>query len=499
LCWTTAKKIKGSALKTVEMASTGDEVSIKSTVDKTLSNGCCRKVKRNEIEVRDSEFTHLEYQRGFGNHFTSEALKGALPQGQNSPLKCPYGLYAEQLSGTAFTVPRKLNQKSWLYRIKPSVTHEPFVPRKTQHQFLASDFTDSSTTAVTPTQLRWKPEDISDVKTDFLDGLYTICGAGSPFLRHGYAIHIYGANSSMENCAFANADGDFLIVPQLGRLWITTECGRLQVSPGEVVVLPHGFRFSIALPDGPSRGYIVEVYSGHFQLPDLGPIGANGLAEPRDFFMPVAWYEEKTIPSYTIIHKFGGQLFESKQDFSPFNVVAWQGNYVPYKYDLRKFCPYNTVLFDHADPSINTVLTVPSERPGVAVVDLVVFPPRWLVAEHTFRPPYFHRNCMSEFMGLICGSYEGKADGFVPGGSSLHNCMSPHGVDTPTYERAIAGGDSKPAKIDGDTLAFMFESCLIPRVTAWALDSPKRDRDYYKGWIGLRSHFDPNDVPNNST
>lgn len=461
------------------------------------SNGGIDKAVLNESEVKTSEFSQLKYQSGFGNYFSSEALEGALPKGQNSPLNCPYGLYAEQISGTAFTVPRKQNQKSWLYRIKPSVTHEPFSPRQPQHKFLVSDFTDPSASAITPTQLRWKPEDIPDKRTDFLDGLYTICGAGSPFLRHGYAVHMYAANASMENCAFANADGDFLIVPQHGRLWITTECGRMQVTPGEVVVLPHGFRFSIALPDGPSRGYIVEVFSGHFQLPDLGPIGANGLAEPRDFLTPLSWYEEKTVPGYTIIHKFGGQLFESKQDFSPFNVVAWQGNYAPYKYDLRKFCPFNTVLFDHADPSINTVLTVPSEKPGVAVVDLVVFPPRWLVAEHTFRPPYFHRNCMSEFMGLICGVYEGKADGFLPGGISLHNCMSPHGVDTPTYEKAISEL-SKPAKIDGDTLAFMFESCMIPRVTFRALESPKRDQDYYKGWIGLRSHFDPTNIKGSS-
>lgn len=432
--------------------------------------------------------TGLEYQSGFDNHFSSEAIAGALPQGQNSPLICPYGLYAEQISGTSFTSPRNQNQRSWLYRIKPSVTHEPFKLRSPVHPKLVSDFNQSNSFA-NPTQLRWKPVEIPDMPTDFIDGLYTICGAGSSFLRKGYAIHMYAANKSMDDCAFCNADGDFLIVPQKGRLWITTECGRLQVIPGEIVVLPQGFRFVIDLPDGPSRGYVAEVFGTHFQLPDLGPIGANGLAASRDFLVPIAWYEDKSRPGYTIIQKFGGELFIAKQDFSPFNVVAWHGNYVPCKYDLTKFCPYNTVLIDHSDPSINTVLTAATEKPGVALLDFVIFPPRWLVAEHTFRPPYYHRNCMSEFMGLIYGGYEAKADGFLPGGASLHSCMTPHGPDTTTYEATIArGNEAGPCRIT-NTMAFMFESYLIPRVCPWALESPFLDHEYYHCWIGLKSHF----------
>ncbi|CAN6482714.1 unnamed protein product [Victoria cruziana] len=430
----------------------------------------------------------LEYQSGFGNHFSSEALPGALPKGQNSPLVCPYGLYAEQISGTSFTAPRKHNLRSWLYRIKPSVTHEPFQRRYPCHDYLISEFSNSLTSA-TPTQLRWKPAGFPNSPTDFIDGIYTICGAGSSFLRHGYAIHMYAANKSMDNCAFCNADGDFLIVPQIGRLWITTEFGRLQVSPGEVAVLQQGFRFSVDLPDGPSRGYVAEVFGTHFQLPDLGPIGANGLSAARDFLVPVAYFEKESRPGYAIVQKYGGELFTAKQDFSPFNVVAWHGNYVPYKYDLSKFCPFNTVLVDHGDPSINTVLTAPSDKPGIALLDFVIFPPRWLVAEHTFRPPYYHRNCMSEFMGLIYGGYEAKADGFLPGGASLHSCMTPHGPDTKTFEATVAcGEDAGPFRI-ADTMAFMFESCLIPRVCQWALESPYRDHDYYQCWIGLKSHF----------
>ncbi|KAL0399438.1 UNVERIFIED_CONTAM: Homogentisate 1,2-dioxygenase [Sesamum radiatum] len=430
----------------------------------------------------------LEYQSGFGNHFSSEALAGALPRGQNSPLVCPYGLYAEQISGTSFTSPRKLNQRSWLYRVKPSVTHEPFRPRVPSHGKLVSEFNESNSSA-TPTQLRWRPVEVPESPTDFIDGLYTVCGAGSSYLRHGFAIHMYAANKSMDDCAFCSADGDFLIVPQEGRLWITTECGRLQVAPGEIVVLPQGFRFVVDLPDGPSRGYVAEIFGTHFHLPDLGPIGANGLAASRDFLVPVAWFEHLPRPGYTIVQKFGGELFTAKQDFSPFNVVAWHGNYVPYK-DYGLFSARPSICSISAKfLKLNAVLTAPTERPGVALLDFVIFPPRWLVAEHTFRPPYYHRNCMSEFMGLIYGGYEAKADGFLPGGASLHSCMTPHGPDTKTFEATIAVGNEAGPRRISNTMAFMFESCLMPRVCPWALESPYMDHNYYQCWIGLKSHF----------
>nr|CAD1822336.1 unnamed protein product [Ananas comosus var. bracteatus] len=416
--------------------------------------------------------------------------RGCAAARAEQPLLCPYGLYAEQISGSSFTSPRKLNLRSWLYRIKPSVTHEPFHPRIPGNKRLVSEF-DQSTSSATPTQLRWKPVDVPDSPTDFVDGLFTVCGAGSSFLRHGFAIHMYAANKSMDGCAFATP----MVIFLYPELLITTECGKLQVSPGEIVIIPQGFRFSIALPDGPSRGYVAEIFGTHFQLPDLGPIGANGLASARDFLVPRACFEQTTHPGYTIVQKFGGELFTAVQDFSPFNVVAWHGNYVPYKYDLSKFCPFNTVLFDHGDPSINTVLTAPTDKPGVALLDFVIFPPRWIVAENTFRPPYYHRNCMSEFMA--------KADGFLPGGASLHSCMTPHGPDTKTYEATVAPGEvTEPFRIR-ETLAFMFESSLIPRVCRWALESPYLDHDYYlespyldhdyyQCWIGLRSHFSCN-------
>lgn len=446
----------------------------------------------------------LEYLSGFGNEFSSEALSGALPEAQNNPRVCPYGLYTEQLSGTAFTAPRGVNKRSWLYRIRPSVTHQPFRPMCFPSETLTADF---SRAVVTPNQLRWRPFPIpssEDHPVDFVRGLFTICGAGNTGLKDGYAIHIYTASASMTNCCLSNADGDFLIVPQQGALAIDTEFGRMRIDPGEICVIQRGMRFSVGLVPGDSdntttttnstvqmaRGYVLEIFAGHFQLPELGPIGANGLAHPRDFLTPVAWYEDREC-DYTVIHKLEGQLFAAAQSFSPFNVVAWHGNYAPYKYDLARFCPVNFVEKDHADPSIFTVLTCPSSTPGVAVADFVVFPPRWTVSERTFRPPYYHRNTMSEFMGLIRGVYDAKADGFLPGGASLHICMTPHGPDTSTFEQAVRPENETPKHLPRDTLAFMFETSAIPRLTPHALGAPNVDREYYECWLGLKSHFDP--------
>ncbi|KJH45329.1 homogentisate 1,2-dioxygenase [Dictyocaulus viviparus] len=324
--------------------------------------------------------------------------------------KCPHGLYAEQLSGTAFTAPRSVNKRSWLYRIRPSVVHKPF--EKVSVENCTNDFTGMEPT---PNQYRWHPLPFPEVKgIDFIQGLYTICGGGDVVSRSGVAVHQYSCNSSMYGKAFYNSDGDFLIVPQHGELKITTEFGRVHVGIQEIVVIPQGVRFSIDV-NGPTRGYILEVYGTHFQLPDLGPIGANGLANPRDFKTPVAWFEDADIP-FEIYNKYQGSFFVAQQDHSPFDVVAWHGNYVPFKYDLRNFNVINTVSFDHCDPSIFTVLTAPSVKMGTAIADFVIFPPRWGVAEDTFRPPYYHRNCMSEYMGLILGCYEAKEGGFRPGG-----------------------------------------------------------------------------------
>lgn len=443
----------------------------------------------------ERDFTNLKYLTGFGAELATEDPRcpAALPVGQNSPQQCPYGLYAEQLSGTAFTAPRDQNRRSWLYRIRPCVVHYPWT-RETDQGNLTSRFDE---TEPNPAQLRWHPFDIPNKdssKVDFVQGLNTIAGAGDPKSRNGLAIHIYCCNKSMENKAFYSSDGDFLIVPQQGKLYITTEFGKLTVEPLEICVIQLGMRFSIAV-DGESRGYVLEVYDTHFKLPDLGPIGANGLANPRDFKIPVAWYEDRDVPNFQVVAKYQGALFSVKQDHSPFDVVGWHGNYYPYKYHLNNFMAVNSVVFDHADPSIFTVLTCPSVRPGVAIADFVIFPPRWTVTEHTFRPPYYHRNCMSEFMGLIVGTYEAKESGFRPGGATLHSIMTPHGPDAECFEKTSTA-DLKPEKIAQGTMAFMFESCLSLAVTPWGQKfSSKVDKDYYKCWQPLKKHFDPNWKP----
>uniref|UniRef100_A0A1I8AJP3 Homogentisate 1,2-dioxygenase n=1 Tax=Steinernema glaseri TaxID=37863 RepID=A0A1I8AJP3_9BILA len=430
-----------------------------------------------------SSFEQLKYLTGFGNEFASEDPRcpGALPEGQNSPQQCPYGLYAEQLSGTAFTAPRKQNKRSWFYRIRPSVVHHPFEPVE-QSKF-TNDF---SKIPPNPNQLRWNPHPLPETDgVDFVDGLYTVCGGGDVISRTGLAIHLYSCNVGMKKRAFYNADGDFLIVPQQGALKITTEFGRLLVSPLEICVIPQGIRFSVDV-DGPSRGYILEVYGVHFEIPDLGPIGANGLANPRDFQTPVAFYEDVD-EDYRITSKYQGAFFEAVQDHSPFDVVAWHGNYVPCKYDLRRFNVINTVSFDHCDPSIFTVLTAQSTRPGVAIADFVCFPPRWGVADNTFRPPYYHRNCMSEYMGLVLGTYEAKEGGFRPGGGSLHSMMTPHGPDAACFEKASTD-KLAPQRVADGTMAFMFESSLNMVVAPWALEE-NVDKNYHKDWLPLKKHF----------
>ena len=410
----------------------------------------------------------LRYQSGFGSEFASEALDGALPVGRNSPQRAPYGLYAEQLSGTAFTAPRHLNRRSWLYRIRPAVLHGAF--GEWPHPSLASAPFDAPETS--PNQLRWDPFPMPDAPTDFIDGLTTIAGNGNAAAQFGIAIHVYACNRSMRDRYFYDADGELLLVPQQGGLRIATELGILCVEPGEIALVPRGMRFCVELSDAeaPARGYVCENYGALLRLPELGPIGANGLANPRDFLAPVAAYSERE-GSFELVAKFGGRLWRAAIDHSPLDVVAWHGNYAPYKYDLARFNTMNTVSFDHPDPSIFTVLTSPSDTPGTSNIDFAIFPPRWMVAEGTFRPPWFHRNVMSEYMGLVRGMYDAKAEGFVPGGGSLHNAMSGHGPDAATFERA-SRTELVPQKLD-DTLAFMFESRYVLHPTARALASPQ--------------------------
>ncbi|OYY90199.1 MAG: homogentisate 1,2-dioxygenase [Sphingomonas sp. 28-66-16] len=419
-----------------------------------------------------------EYQTGFGNHFSTEAIPGALPIGRNSPQRPAFGLYAEQLSGTAFTAPRAENRRSWLYRLRPSAAHPAFT-RYTGAPNVAPGIPD---TPLAPNRLRWGPIDPRP-GTDWLDSLTTMLVAGhGPLSQTGVAVHLYACDTDMTDRAFVSGDGELIIVPQQGALTLLTELGRIDIAPGHIALIPRGVRFRVTLPDGNARGYVAENHGEPFRLPDLGPIGANGLANPRDFETPVAWFEDVE-GDFELVQKFGGQLWTTNLGRSPLDVVAWHGNLAPCRYDLARFNTINTVSFDHPDPSIFTMLTSPSDVPGTANVDFVIFPPRWMVAEDTFRPPWFHRNVMSEAMGLITGAYDAKADGFVPGALSLHNQMSGHGPDVASW-KAASNVDLKPHRIDG-TMAFMVESRWVFQPTELALKSAALDPDYDAVWSGF--------------
>ncbi|KPC95893.1 homogentisate 1,2-dioxygenase [Streptomyces sp. NRRL F-6602] len=419
---------------------------------------------------------------GFGNEHSSEAEPGALPLGRNSPQRAPLGLYAEQLSGTAFTEPRAHNRRSWLYRIRPSAAHPRFV-RAGNGDLRSAPFDE---TVPDPNRLRWSPLPDAHAGTDFLAGLWTLGGNGDVRRRDGMAVHLYAANASMTDRVFGDADGELLIVPERGGLLLRTELGLLSAEPGQVALVPRGVRFRVELLDEQARGYVCENYGRPFTLPDLGPIGANGLANARDFHAPTAAYEDVEGP-VEVVTKYCGNLWKAVYDHSPLDVVAWHGSHVPYVYDLRRFNVLGSISYDHPDPSVFTVLTSPSDTPGLAGVDFVVFAPRWLVGEDTFRPPYFHRNVMSEYMGLIEGAYDAKAEGFVPGGGSLHNMMSAHGPDRETFERASAA-ELAPQKVD-DGLAFMFETRWPVCLTRQAAEAGHLQSDYDAVWQGLERHF----------
>ena len=424
------------------------------------------------------------YQTGFGNEYATEAVPGALPQGRNSPQRAPHALYPELLSGTAFTAPRHENRRTWMYRRQPSVVAGRYEAYAQPLWQTGADMR----TALAPEPMRWNPIPIEGQDADFIDGMRTIAANGDAEAQTGLAAHLYLVTRSMQRRAFVNADGEMLLVPQQGRLHLVTELGRLDVAPGEIALVPRGVAFKVEVPDGPSRGYVCENYGAHFRLPELGPIGSNGLANARDFQAPVAAYED-TAGAYEVIKKFGGRLWRAAMRQSPFNVVAWHGNLAPVKYDTARFMTIGSISYDHPDPSIFTVLTSPSDTPGTANCDFVIFPPRWLVMEDTFRPPWYHRNLMSELMGLVHGAYDAKPEGFKPGGVSLHNSMVPHGPDEEAFERA-SNAPLAPHKLD-HTLAFMFESRYKFIPTAYALASPQYDANYASCWAGLKDQFTP--------
>ena len=425
----------------------------------------------------------LSYLSGFGNEFESEACGGALPHGQFSPQKPPLGLYTEKFSYTAFTAPRAENRRTWFYRIRPSVVQGR--PQLLTHDRLRSAPCEEVVTP--PAALRWDPQPIKAQPHDFIDGLTTVATNGDSHAQLGVAVHLYSASIGMGQRYLQNSDGELLLVPQSGALRLHTECGLLDVAPGEIALLPRGMKFKVELVDGPVRGYICENYGAYLRLAERGPVGSDGYANGRDFMTPVAHYVDDESPA-ELVTKFQGRLFRTELKHCPLDVVAWIGTAVPFKYCLARFNAMNSVTYDHPDPSIFTVLTSPSATAGVANLDFVIFPPRWVVAEHSFRPPWFHRNVMSEFMGLIAGQYDAKKAGFEAGGMSVHNAFVPHGPDAGVFE----GGSQAtltPVKQEHG-MAFMFESRYVFKLTAWALHTSTLQADYAGCWRGLVRHFD---------
>ena len=423
-----------------------------------------------------------DYLTGFGNEHETEALPGALPIGRFSPQQVRYGLYAEQFSSTAFTAPRAHNRRSWFYRIRPSVVQGEFAPYP-QDSVRTAPITDIATT---PNVYRWDPLPLPEQQVDFVDGLTTIAANGDAMSQCGMGIHLYAINQSMQGRYFYCADGELLFIPQMGAIELRTECGHLAVAPGEIAVIPRGMKFAVDLQGDAARGYLCENYGAPLALPERGPVGANGYANDRDFHYPVAAYEEDE-GEFELLCKFAGRYHRAQVEHSPLDVVAWTGNSAPYKYDLSRFNVMGSVSYDHPDPSIYTVLSSPSDTAGVANIDFVIFPPRWIVAEDTFRPPWYHRNIMSEFMGLIEGSYDAKEEGFVPGGSSLHNCMSAHGPEAAVFEKASTV-ELQPDRYE-DTMAFMLESRYLIQPTPWAMETELRQRDYTRCWDGIEKNF----------
>jgi homogentisate 1,2-dioxygenase len=427
--------------------------------------------------------SELQYLSGFANEFATEALPGALPVGRNSPQTPPFGLYAEKFSGTAFTAPRARNFRSWFYRLWPSVVHGEFRPIDNGLIRTAPD----AEAIVSPNQLRWDPLPMPDKPCDFIDGLVTVATNGDARAQFGIGIHVFRANRSMHERFFYNSDGEMLLVPEQGLVTLCTECGVLRAGPGDIVIIPRGMKFRVEVPDGGARGYVCENYGAKLELPERGPIGSDGLANSRDFASPVAAFEDRE-GDFELVTKLDGRLFAADIGHSPLDVVAWHGNLAPCRYDLRDFNTMGSISYDHPDPSIFTVLTSQSQTPGTANIDFVIFPPRWLVMEDTFRPPWYHRNVMSEYMGLIYGEYDAKTGGgFVPGGASLHNSMSAHGPDVKAF-KAASSGELKPQKLAA-TMAFMFESRYLIRPTAYAILSPALQKDYRDCWKGLKKHF----------
>ncbi|GAD98612.1 homogentisate 1,2-dioxygenase, putative [Paecilomyces variotii No. 5] len=427
-----------------------------------------------------SEGDPYRYQVGFGNRFVSEAVPDTIPRdGRNLPQRANYDLYIEQLNGTTFVTCRKDMFNVWFHRIRPSCAHKALKPLEYKHDIVSVFSSQNEGVSFVPFNNEWGPLEIplESKPTNFWQGIKTILGHGDPTLKEGVAVHQYAANLSMDKEAFVNHDGDYLFVPQQGRLDIQTELGRMMVLPGELFVIPAGLRFKVSLPDGPSRGYIQEIFGSHFELPDLGPIGSNGLALPQDFEIPVASYDLDT-SSWEIITKLAGKLYHYEQAHTPFDVVGWHGNYVPYKYEIEKLLALSSSK-DQLDPSAYTILTAKSKIPGVSITDFCAFTPKWVNSLNSWRPPYYHRTMGAEVMGMVRGEYGGSAKTLEPGALTCDNAYVPHGETYDAWKKH-AFVDLEPTLLGAGVLS----------ITKFALERHNQIKPMREElWDNMHGHF----------
>ncbi|KAF4335858.1 homogentisate 1 2-dioxygenase [Fusarium beomiforme] len=420
-----------------------------------------------------------EYQPGWGNRHQSEVIPGTLPIGQNNPQDRGFGLYTEGITYSSFAAPRGLNMSTYMYRARPSAAHQGYSRIETKSHIENCFLSLNPKVEPLYQQAEWSPFPLprEDETIDFTDGLHTLGGSGDPNLRQGIAVYVYMINSSMINKAYCNTDGDFLITPQLGIIDIQTEMGRLFVQPGEICVIQRGVRFRINLAEGVpvARGHIAEVWGSMWELPDLGPIGGHGLANPRDFLYPVAHIDEDLHVPFKIVVKNNGKHVVISQDHSPFDVVAWHGNCVPYKYDLTKFVAQNSTSVDHTDPSINTVLTAKSVDPHVPLADYLWFGPR-----------------ATEMLACIYGAGLGRSDDFLPGGCSYEGGHTPHGGFGEEYITEAILQHNEPRRILENQMTIMVESSRTFLFTEYAREIcgvlHKQGTDY-RVWDKLPDRF----------
>lgn len=435
---------------------------------------------------------------------SSEAVSGAVPAVNNSPQKPPLGLRTERISGGSFVAPRELSYQTWLYRLRASIAHSDWARLRVSGADEGYGPPSPVRPAnVTPNSRLWGGFPAPAAGSHWANGQQLLGRNGDPQAKEGMALWVFSVTASMPpRQAFASLDGEALVIPQSGALDIQTELGRLVVRQNEIAVIPRNVRYRVCLPEGkPCRGYVCELYQGHFRLPDLGVIGSTGLANVRDFQVPKA-FVDATVHSHlgttqapgpgaptgvddgewSIVARLVGNLWHCTQAHTPFDVVGWHGTCYPFKYDLARFCALGNLVFDEHDPSLFVVLTARHHgaEPTTAVVDFAVIPPRWMAARDTNWLPYFHRNTMQEFFGPIVALQDGahplnatgETNRFAPFGAGLNGCMSTHGPSERDFQAARARDTTTPAFVGGDegVTIFLVETERPLLLSDWAME-----------------------------